>query len=347
MIIGLTGMYASGKDSVAEYLVAKGFKHISLSDMLREELNKRGTEITRDNLINVGNELREKCGHGILGERALESIEAKEGDYIVTSIRTPAEAKALKKHGHFFLVEVRSPINVRFVRIKQRNRESDPKTLQELKEKEKMESQESGPGQQLTNVIKLAEIVVMNDKTIKELRKKIDKLTDALRNKAEKLPVYVRPSWDEYFMGIVDAVSKRATCDRGRTAVVLVKDKIIISTGYVGSPIGALHCDDVGHLMKKVIHEDGSVSQHCMRTNHAEMNAVALAAKNGVSIDEATLYCKLAPCYTCAKMVVNAGIRRVVCQKRYHADKESMELFRNARVVVEVLDNTVEAYKNQ
>ncbi|MBI5398062.1 AAA family ATPase [Candidatus Woesearchaeota archaeon] len=347
MIIGLTGMYASGKDSVAEYLVSKGFKHISLSDMLREELNRRSVEITRDNLISIGNELREKFGHGTLGERALESIKLKEGAYVVTSIRTPAEAKALRKHGHFFLVEVRSPIKIRFARIKQRNRENDPRTLKELKEKEKIESQESGPGQQLTNVAKLAEIVVINDRRLKELHKKVDRLADALRKKAEKLPVYVRPSWDEYFMGIVDAVSKRATCDRGRTAVVLVKDKRIISTGYVGSPIGAPHCDDVGHLMKKVTHEDGNVSQHCMRTNHAEMNAVALAARNGISIDGATLYCKLAPCYTCAKMVINAGIRRVVCQKRYHADKESMELFRNARVVVEVLDNTVEAYKNQ
>jgi dCMP deaminase len=347
LIIGITGHYCSGKDTMAEHLAQMGFSHISLSDFIREECTKRGIEITRDNLIKMGNEMREKNGHGILGERAFEKLSAQGGDFVVTSIRHPAEVKALKKHGHFFLVEGRAPVKVRFERMQKRNRENDPKTLKEMLEKERIESQESGPGQQMTNVIKMAEIVVNNDSTKEAQKKKLERLVADLRKKAEKMPVYVRPSWDEYFMGIVDAVAKRATCDRGRTAVVIVKDKRILSTGYVGSPVGAPHCDEVGHLMKKVIHEDASISQHCMRTNHAEMNAVALAARNGVAIDGATLYCKLAPCYTCAKMVINAGIVRIVCQKRYHADKESMVLFKQVGVNVEVLDDTVEAYKNQ
>ncbi|MBR9689537.1 MAG: cell division protein DedD [Candidatus Altiarchaeota archaeon] len=156
-----------------------------------------------------------------------------------------------------------------------------------------------------------------------------------------------RPGWDEYFMGIVDAVSKRATCDRGKTAVILVKDKVILTTGYVGSPVGMPHCDDAGHLMKSITHEDGSTSQHCMRTNHAEVNAVALAAKKGISIDGATMYCKLAPCYTCAKMLINAGIKRIVCQKKYHRGSESLKLLDAAKVKVEILSNDVEEYKDQ
>ncbi|MBN1544993.1 AAA family ATPase [Candidatus Woesearchaeota archaeon] len=347
MIIGLTGMYCSGKDSVAEHLAKRGFVHFSLSDIIREELGRRGIEVTRDSLIKVANELRQEHGHGVLGERALLKMKEKGGDFVISSIRHPAEAKALMKHGHFFLVDVRAPIKTRFERIKARKRENDPTTIAELKKKEKLESQESGPGQQLTNTAKMSQYVVMNDGTVKQLHAKVDKLLADLIKKTEKMPEYIRPSWDEYFMGIVDAVAKRATCDRGRTAVVLVRDKRILSTGYVGSPMGIAHCDDVGHLMKKIIHEDGSVSQHCMRTNHAEVNAVALAARNGVSIDKSTLYCRLAPCYTCAKMIINAGIVRVVCQKRYHADKESMELFRQAKIKVEVLDNTVEQYKNQ
>ncbi|NYZ75484.1 cytidine/deoxycytidylate deaminase family protein [Candidatus Micrarchaeota archaeon] len=166
----------------------------------------------------------------------------------------------------------------------------------------------------------------------------------SLEQPEEKL---TRPSWDEYFMGIVDAAAKRATCDRGRTAVVIAKDKIILMTGYVGSPMGLPHCDEVGHQMKKVTHEDGSVSQHCMRTNHAEVNAVALAAKKGVAIDGATLYCKLEPCYTCAKMLINAGIKRVVCQKRYHAAKETRELFKQAGIELVCLTEEVEKYENQ
>ncbi|MDP3990578.1 MAG: cytidine/deoxycytidylate deaminase family protein [archaeon] len=162
-----------------------------------------------------------------------------------------------------------------------------------------------------------------------------------------KRKYHKRPSWDDYFMGIVEAVSTRATCDRGRTAVVLVKDKIIIATGYVGSPMGMPHCDDVGHQMKKIIHEDERISQHCVRTNHGEVNAISLAARNGVSTEGATLYCKLEPCYTCAKMLINSGIIRVVCQKLYHAGQDSRELFKMAKIPVTVLQDTVEGYSNQ
>ncbi|HAJ99578.1 MAG TPA: hypothetical protein DCM62_06100 [Bacteroidales bacterium] len=80
--------------------------------------------------------------------------------------------------------------------------------------------------------------------------------------------VYNRPSWDEYFMEIAHTVSKRATCDRGRSGCVIVRDKQILVTGYVGSPRGMAHCDDVGHQLKRVVHEDGSVLTHCVRTIH-------------------------------------------------------------------------------
>lgn len=156
-----------------------------------------------------------------------------------------------------------------------------------------------------------------------------------------------RPSWDEYFLGIVKAVAERATCDRGKTGVVIVKNKRIVSTGYVGSPIGLPHCDEAGHQMKKVTHEDGSESQHCLRTNHAEINALCQAARYGISIEGATLYCKLAPCPTCAKALINAGISRVVAEKRYHQDKEGVELFARAGIAFEAINNEIEQYKNQ
>jgi len=148
-------------------------------------------------------------------------------------------------------------------------------------------------------------------------------------------------------MNIVDAVSKRATCDRGRTAVIIVKDKRILTTGYVGSPAGMPHCDEAGHQIKKMVHEDGRVSQHCVRTIHGEVNAIALAAKAGIAIDGATLYCKLEPCYNCGKMLVNSGIKRVVCRKRYHAAQDTRELLKTAGVKLEVLEEGVEQYSNQ
>lgn len=157
----------------------------------------------------------------------------------------------------------------------------------------------------------------------------------------------MRPDWDSYFMKIVNEVASRATCDRGKAGCVIVKDKRIIATGYVGSPIGTSHCDDVGHMFKKTIHEDGSITNHCVRTVHAEQNAICQAAKFGIPLEGATLYCKMTPCFVCAKMLVNAGIKRVVCEKRYHADKDSMELFKEAGIQIDIIDNDFEKYPNQ
>jgi len=94
-----------------------------------------------------------------------------------------------------------------------------------------------------------------------------------------------RPTWDEYFMDLANAAAKRATCDRGRSGCVIVRDRQLLVTGYVGSPRGLPHCDDVGHLLKKVYHEDGRVTQHCVRTVHAEQNAICQAARRGIALD--------------------------------------------------------------
>ncbi len=156
-----------------------------------------------------------------------------------------------------------------------------------------------------------------------------------------------RPSWDEYFVNISNEVAKRATCDRGRSGCVIVKDKHILTTGYVGSPAGLPHCDEVGHLFKTTTHEDGRVSQHCMRTTHAEQNAICQAAKFGVPLKDATIYCKLEPCAVCAKIIINSGIKRVVCEKGYHNAQETRELFKIAGIQLDVLNNEIEQYERQ
>ncbi|MCX6712540.1 MAG: cytidine/deoxycytidylate deaminase family protein [Candidatus Vogelbacteria bacterium] len=158
---------------------------------------------------------------------------------------------------------------------------------------------------------------------------------------------HLRPSWDEYFMDIARTVAERATCDRGRSGCVIARDKQILVTGYVGSPKGLPHCDEAGHQMRTVTYEDGHQSQHCVRTAHAEQNAICQAAKMGISIDGAILYCKMTPCSACAKMIINAGIKRVVCEKKYHAGAESEEMFKLAEVDIDFFDNQIEQYKNQ
>jgi len=158
---------------------------------------------------------------------------------------------------------------------------------------------------------------------------------------------FVRPSWDQYFMELANTAAKRATCDRGRSGCVIVRDKHVLVTGYVGSPLGLPHCDEVGHLLKKVTHEDGRVTQHCVRTVHAEQNAICQAAKLGISLDNGTLYCKMTPCRTCAMLIINCGIKRVVCEMKYHDGQESEEMFRQAGVTLDFFSGRVVEYENQ
>ena len=122
----------------------------------------------------------------------------------------------------------------------------------------------------------------------------------------------MRKNWDDYFMDIAVQVSTRATCDRKSVGCVLVKDKYIIATGYNGSVAGLEHCDEAGHMM-----EDG----HCVRTTHAEVNAVVQAAKHGVSSDGCTAYVTASPCWHCFKILASAGIKRIVFGEFYRDER--------------------------
>ncbi len=133
-----------------------------------------------------------------------------------------------------------------------------------------------------------------------------------------------RPSWDEYFMQIARDVSTRATCNRRLVGAVVVLDKRILTTGYNGAPHGLPHCSEVGCKM---------VDGHCVRTLHAEQNAIVQGALNGVSLRGATLYVTCQPCNNCAKMIINAGIVRVIFDGDY-PDDFAMEMFQQAGLEV-------------
>lgn len=154
-----------------------------------------------------------------------------------------------------------------------------------------------------------------------------------------------RPSWDEYFLQMAELIGSRGTCDRGRAGAVITKDKRILSTGYVGSPVGLPHCDEVGHEMHTVKQEDGTESRHCIRTAHAEQNAINNAARVGIAIEGSTMYCKMIPCYKCGQSVINAGIIRVVALKDYHGANRTKEIFKEAGIEYEVLGG-METYKD-
>lgn len=126
-----------------------------------------------------------------------------------------------------------------------------------------------------------------------------------------------RPSWDQYFMDIASMVATRATCGRKHVGAVLVRDRTILSTGYNGSPPGTEHCDEAGHLM-----ENG----HCVRTVHAEANAVAQAAKNGVMVSGSICYTTASPCWPCMKLLASSGISKIVYKEQYRMDEKVLSI---------------------
>jgi len=127
----------------------------------------------------------------------------------------------------------------------------------------------------------------------------------------------------------------------------VVRDKQIVCTGYVGSPPGFPHCDEGGHLMKKVVEEDGTSRMHCVRTIHAEQNAICQAAKHGISLKGGTLYCKMEPCRVCAMLIISVGITKVIAKKKYHAAQDTRDMFQQARVELVVVEDEVEQYSGQ
>ena len=144
-----------------------------------------------------------------------------------------------------------------------------------------------------------------------------------------------RPSWDEYFLSIANDVKERSTCLRRQVGAIVVKDKRILSTGYNGAPSGFKHCSEVGCVRAKEDVPSGERHELC-RGIHAEQNAIVQAAAFGVSIRDSTIYCTHSPCVLCAKMIINAGIRRVVTARDY-PDDLSKSLLREAQIEIKTL----------
>lgn len=169
-----------------------------------------------------------------------------------------------------------------------------------------------------------------------------------------------RISWQEYFIAILDATALRASCDRGKSAAIIVRDNRVVSCGYVGAPMGLQSCDEIGHDIvkhceipihracmnyvydepwqsKELIPID-KFSVHCIRTVHGEQNAIINCARNGISTLGTTLYSTMTPCVVCAKMIIQAGIVKVVAKNAYQKDRETRELFKLTNIELIVLN---------
>ena len=329
MLIGLTGRNASGKGEVARYLQTKSFYYYSLSNVIRDEVRQRGDEPTRERLIIVGNELRQKHGASVLAERILAKIE-DDKHYIIDSIRNPSEVDSFRAAKHFKLLRVDAPPELRFQRIVNRHRESDPGTFEEFIELENREAEGDDTSQNLVKVELMADHTLSNDGPLDKLYLQIDELLPKLLKEIQ------RPSWDEYFMNIAKVVASRSNCMKRKVAAIIVKDKRVISTGYNGTPRGTRNCNEGGCPRCNGLAVSGTALDECL-CSHGEENAIVQASYHGVSLKDAIIYTTFAPCLQCAKMIINSGIREVIYNMDYPLNESAFRLFQEADVFIRKL----------
>ncbi|UCF37109.1 MAG: AAA family ATPase [Acidobacteriota bacterium] len=331
MILGLTGRNASGKGVAADFLRTKGFYYYSLSDVIRDAVRQQDLEITRENLIQTGRQLRATFGTAYLAEQILLRLDPDK-NYVVDSFRHPDEVQAFRQRPDFHLLAIVADSETRFERIKARNRESDPKDLAEFQRLEaREETGKSAEGQDLNGTELLADFTFPNNGSLTELHKHLGELLQRL------LANINRPSWDEYFMQIAQVAALRSNCVKRKVAAVIVRDKRVISTGYNGTPRGTKNCYEGGCPRCNSLADSGTKLEECL-CSHGEENAITQAAYHGVSVKDATLYTTFAPCLMCTKMIINAGIREVIYNLDYPLNDSSFALFKDAGVICRQLE---------
>jgi dCMP deaminase len=335
MILGIAGTYASGKGEAVAFLGARSFAVYSLSDVIREELARRGQSETRERMIETGNALRAAEGPGALAERLLARI-APDQNAVVDSIRHPAEVEVLRAASNRFrLIWIEADEAARLERIRARGRAGDPDSLDELRRLEGKELGSDDPSaQQLHAVRALADEVIVNDGSLAELHGQLHRL---LRSNL----YFERPDWDDYFMSIARVVAARGNCVKRKVAAVITVDRRIIATGYNGTPRGTTNCNEGGCPRCNSFAPGGTDLGECL-CSHAEENAITHSAYHGVSVRGGTLYTTLCPCLMCTKMIINAGIAEVVYSAEYPLGDVSLRLLREAGVKVRQLGTSVD-----
>ncbi len=325
MIIGLTGTNGAGKTVSAEHLRTKGFEYHSLSDEIRVELDSIGREATRENLIEMGNQLRAEHGPAVLAGRIKSRLRA-DRNYVIDSIRNPYEVNLLRADKEFHLLHLDGPVEVRYERVRRRGGPRTPKSLQEFVEQERRETGSDDPKhQQLRACYELADATLVNGGAIEDLHRRLDE-----RARGWLMSV-TRPSWDEYFMKIARIASLRSNCMKRKVAAVVVKDRRIISTGYNGTPRGTKNCNEGGCPRCNSMAPSGTQLGECL-CSHAEENAIVQAAYHGIGVGGSTIYSTFSPCLICTKMIINSGIEEVVYDLDYPLNEVAQGLLEEAGV---------------
>jgi dCMP deaminase len=327
MILGVAGPNGAGKGEVVAYLRTRSFTALSLSDVIREELQREGVEETRERMIDAGRALRAAHGAAVLADR-LRTRLLPDRHYVIDSIRHPAEVEALRRaSGRFRLLWIDAEPALRFERLRGRARSGDPDTLERLLALEGRErGSADGAAQQLDAVAALADAQLRNDGPLAALHAQLQRLL-------EESMGFERPGWDEYFLSIAQVVASRSNCVKRHVGAVIARDRRIVSTGYNGTPRGVRNCNEGGCPRCNAFGESGARLDQCL-CSHGEENAIIQAAYHGVSVRGGTLYTTFFPCMLCTKLIINAGIAEVVFNAAYALDDVAAALLREAGVKV-------------
>ena len=325
MIIGVAGRNGAGKGEFVDFLAARSFTVLSLSDAIRHELAKRGLSETRERMIEVGQDMRRRSGPGALAQSLVKQLQP-DRNYAIDSIRHPVEVEILRHCGQdFHLIWIDAKLETRFERLQARGRAGDPESVGELELLEARERGSDDPNaQQLDAVQQEASFTLDNDGSLEVFQSQIEAwVRDNL--------AFSRPGWDDYFMDIARTVASRSNCVKRKVAAVVTLDKRIISTGYNGTPRGTTNCNEGGCPRCNDLAAGGTRLDECL-CSHAEENAITQAAYHGVSLKGGTVYTTFSPCLQCTKMIINAGLLEVIFQSEYPLGKVSLDLLEEAGI---------------
>lgn len=325
MIIGLTGSLAAGKGVVSNFFKEKGFVYLSLSDELRQIAKERKIEITRENLQQLGNKLREENGSGVLAKYIIQKIKNQEyKKAIVDGIRNPAEVEELKKLKDFFLISVDANPRIRFERMVARSRESDPITWEDFIRVDKIDKGvgEKESGQGVGKCMKMAKFILFNEGSLEEIKEKIEKLYQDIQKLIPPL------TWDEYFMTFAQVAAQKSKDPSTKVGACIVdNEKRIIGLGYNGFP---KKCDDSELPMER---EGKFLDTKYAYIVHAEPNAILNSTRE---TKNCKMYVTLFPCNECAKLIIQSGIFEVIYGENKYQDTDGVRaaarLFKQAGV---------------
>ncbi|MFC1616257.1 AAA family ATPase [Patescibacteria group bacterium] len=318
MIIGLTGSMGSGKGEVVNFLQTKGFEYVTLSAMVREEARQRGIPEEREQLMEVGNSMRKEFGAGVLAKKALEKVQNSDcKKWVIDGIRNPAEIEELKRGEGVHVVGINCAKEILVKRILSRNRESDPNMHMEIIRKIERELGKDEPtdGQQVGKCMEMADRVIDNEGTLEEFNQNFNDFYNMLK----------RPSKDLYYLDLAKSVCRRGTCTKVEIGAVIIREDQVVATGYCGAPRGTKSSQDHGFCLRKKLGIPSGHRYEMCRSVHAEQNAIINAARSGASLlgGDMYIYGKIQgdeevvidafPCFICKKMLINCGLKRVIC----------------------------------